>query len=193
MPTFFSNVRALPFVDYGSGGYPFYAQHPNPGFVLVGLNIRAGAWIDQVTPVFAELLDDGSLGPEVLGACFGGEGGMMRELRVMPGHIVTGIQTRSGSFIDAIRLLQSKWDGSTLNLAESRWTPWIGGWQHGGGVERPERILELSGTAVAIGIAGRSGQYLDNLTLVGADLVRVSGTAVAKGAERASRSSSLTA
>ncbi len=192
MPSFFSNVRSLPFVDFGSGGMPFYCQHPNPGFALVGLNIRAGAWIDQVTPVFAELMDDGMLGPEVSGPTFGGEGGMMRELRVHPGHVVTGIQTRSGNFIDAVRLLQCKWDGTTLNLTESKWTPWVGGWMNGG-VERPERILELSGGAVAIGTAGRASWYLDNLTLVGADLVRVSGTAVAKTAGRSSRSASVSA
>lgn len=192
MPTFFSNVRKLPFVDFGSGGMPFYCQHPNPGFALVGLDVRAGAWIDQVTPVFAELMEDGMLGPEVHGDSFGGHGGMMRELRVAPGHVVTGIQTRSGHFIDAIRLLQSKWDGSTLNLSESRWTPWVGGWQNGG-VERPERILELSGGAIAIGIAGRAGWYVDNLTLISADVVRVSGTAVAKSAGRSSRSTSVSA
>jgi hypothetical protein len=192
MPTFFSNVRALPFVDFSSGGMPFYCQHPNPGLALVGLTIRAGAWIDQVAPVFAELLDDGTIGQELHGPAYGGEGGMPRELRVAPGHVVTGIQTRSGSFVDAIRLLQSKWDGSAINLSESKWTPWVGGWQNGG-VERPERILELSGGAVAIGIAGRAGAYLDNLTLIGADLVRVSGTPVAKNTSRVSRSAAVTA
>jgi hypothetical protein len=192
MPTFFTNIRALPFVDFGSGGIPFYCQHPNPGFALVGLTVRAGDWIDQVTPVFAELLEDGTLGPEVYGQSYGGFGGSTRELRVAPGHLVTGIQTRSGNFVDAVRLLQSKWDGTSLNLSESKWTPWVGG-RNQGGVERPERILELSGTMIAIGVAGRSGGYLDNLTLVGAELVRVTGTAVAKSAGRGVRSPSLTA
>jgi hypothetical protein len=188
MPNLFTNVRSLPFVDYGSGGMPFYAQHPNAGFALVGLNLRAGEWIDQVTPVFAELLEDGTLGPEICGPSYGGFGGMARELRVHPGHVVTGIQTRSGNFVDAIRLLQSKWDGSSLDLATARWTPWVGGWSNGG-VERPERVLELQGTSIGIGIAGRAGHFVDNVTLIGADLVRVSGTQVAKSAGRSSRSS----
>lgn len=192
MPTFFSNVRTLPFVDFSSGGMPFYCQHPSPGFALIGLDIRAGAWIDQVTPVFAELLDDGTLGSEVWGPVFGGDGGIVRDLRVAPGHVVTGIQTRSGNYVDAIRLLQSKWDGSAINISESKWTPWVGGWLNGG-VERPERVLELSGGAVAIGIAGRAGSYVDNLTLVGADLVRVTGTAVGKSTGRGSRASAVSA
>jgi hypothetical protein len=192
MPALFCNVHSLPFVDFGSGGATFYCQHPNPGFALVGLDIRAGAWIDQVVPVFAELMDDGTVGQEVAGQAFGGYGGAARELRVAPGHVVTGIQTRSGNYIDAIRLLQSKWDGSSLNLQESKWTPWVGGWNNGG-VERPERILELSGATVAIGIAGRAGGYLDNLTLVGADLLSVTGSQVIKGTARGSRSASVSA
>jgi hypothetical protein len=192
MPNLFTNVRLLPFVDYGCGGMPFHFQHPGSGFALVGLNLRVGDWVDQIAPVFAELLEDGSIGPEVVGPTFGGYGGTPRELRVTPGHVVTGIQTRSGDFIDAVRLLQAKWDGASLDLTNARWTPWIGG-ANQGGVERPERILELSGTAVAIGIAGRAGAYLDNLTVIGAEMVRVSGTAVAKASHRASRTASVSA
>jgi hypothetical protein len=192
MPTFFSNVRPLPFVDFGTGGMPFYYQHPNPGLALVGLTVRAGDWIDQVTPIFAELHEDGTMGPEIQGPAFGGHGGTFSELRVSPGYVVTGVQTRSGSFIDAIRLMQSKWDGTTLHLTDSKWTPWIGG-RTGGGVERPERMIDLPGSGVAIGIAGRAGTYLDNFTLIGAELTRVSGTSVAKSAGRNTRSPSVSA
>ena len=188
MPILFTNVRPLPSVDVGSGGMPFAYQHGSSGFALVGLVVRAGSWIDQVTPIFAELLDEGSFGAEVLGPAFGGHGGGSGyELRVAPGHLVTGIQTRSGNFVDGVRLLQSRWDGASLNLSESRWTQWIGG-SAMGGVERPERIIDAAGTAVAIGIAGRSGAYIDNLTLISAELVRVSGTVVAKGPGRNARS-----
>jgi hypothetical protein len=179
MPILFTNVRALPCTDFGSGGMPFSHQSSNPGFALVGLVVRAGQWIDQVTPVFAELLEDGSLGPDVHGPAFGGFGGTPRELHAAPGHVVTGIQTRSGDFVDAIRLLQEKWDGSMLSAAESKWTAWVGS-PNQGGVERYERVVEPYGTAVAIGIAGRAGAYVDNLTLIGAELVRVSGTVIAK-------------
>src|SRR3954468_5334040 len=115
MPTMFANIRVVPSVDVSAGGMPFFFQTPSPGLALIGLDVRAGEWIDQVTPVFAEMLDDGSLGTEICGPAFGGQGGVVRELRVRPGHVVTGLQTRSGSFVDAIRLRQAKWDGASLS------------------------------------------------------------------------------
>ena len=172
MPTMFAKIRVVPSVDVSAGGMPFHCQAPSAGLALVGLDLRAGEWIDQVTPVFAELLDDGSLGSELYGASYGGHGGTVHQLRVQPGHVVIGLQTRSGSFVDAVRLLQSRWDGSSLALSESTWTPWVGG---RGGVERPERTFEPFGSAVAMGIAGRAGAYVDNLTIVGAELLRVPG------------------
>src|SRR5437016_5632905 len=99
MPILFTNARTLPSTDFSSGGMPFSYQPPSAGYALIGLNVRAGNWIDQVAPVFAELLDDGSLGQEIQGPSFGGTGGSPYELRVQPGHVVTGIQTRSGSFV----------------------------------------------------------------------------------------------
>src|SRR5260370_19949087 len=131
MRVFCNKGRGLSCGDLGWGGMPFYHQHPNPGFALIGLTLKAGDWIDQVTPIFAELLDDGTLGPEIQGPAFGGSGGMVRELRIAPGHLVTGLQTRSGSYVDAVRLLESKWDGSSLNLSDSKWTPWVGGYTNG--------------------------------------------------------------
>lgn len=47
---------------------------PQPGLALIGLAIRAGEWIDHVTPIFAELLEDGTLGPEIHGPSYGGTG-----------------------------------------------------------------------------------------------------------------------
>jgi hypothetical protein len=176
MPILFTNVRIAPSVDVGSGGMPFIAQPPHAGFALIGLQLRVGHWIDQLTPVYAEMLEDGTLGPAIYGQTFGGWGGTSHELRVSPGHVVTGIQTRSGHYLDAVRLLQARWDGS-LGASEATWTPWMGGV---GGVERLERIAEPYGNSVAIGIAGRAGVFVDNLTLVSAELVRVAGTPVAK-------------
>jgi hypothetical protein len=177
MPILLTNMRTLPSTDFSSGGMPFAYQPPTPGFALIGLVVRAGAWIDQVAPVFAELLEDGTLGAEHQGPAFGGYGGTPYELRVSPGHVVTGIQTRSGNYVDAIRLLQTKWDGTSLDISTTRWTAWIGA-PNQGGVERMERFVEPHGAAVAVGVAGRAGHYLDNLTLVSAELVRVTGTAV---------------
>ena len=175
MPVLFNNVRVVPSVDVGSGGYPFLFQPPQPSAALIGFAIRAGSWIDQIVPIFAELLEDGSTGAEQRGPAFGGAGGhTTTELKVQPGHVVTGLQTRSGTYVDAIRLYQTRWDGTQLVSSESSWTHWAGA-PGMGGVERAERMAEPIGIAVAVGIAGRAGGYLDNLTLVAGELVRVTG------------------
>ncbi len=176
MPILFTNVRIAPSVDVGSGGLPFVTQPPHAGFALVGLMLRVGSWIDQVTPVYAEMLEDGTLGPAIHGHSYGGHGGMIHELRCAPGHVVIGMQTRSGNFLDAVRLMQARWDGA-LQINEASWTPWMGGM---GGVERLERIAEPYGNTIAVGIAGRAGAFVDNLTLVSAELMRVTGSPIAK-------------
>jgi hypothetical protein len=192
MPVLFTNVHTLPSTDVSSAGMPFSFQPPTPGCALVGLVVRAGHWIDQITPLFAELLEDGTIGPQMRGPSYGGHGGTVQELQLSPGHVVTGIQTRSGDYVDAVRLLQAKWDGSTIEMTTAKWTQWIGA-PNMGGVERIERLVEPVGGAVAIGIAGRAGRYVDNLTLIGAEPVRVAGTAVARGNARTGRNSGATA
>lgn len=54
-----------------------------------------------------------------------------------------------------------------------------------GGAERVERIVEPYGVAVAIGIAGHAGCYVENLTLITGELTRVAGTAMGRGAKTA--------
>jgi len=184
MPILFSNVRTAPFVDFSSGGLPFTAQAPAPGFALVGLMMRTGAWIDQIVPLFAEMLEDGTLGPVVHGYSYGGFGGVPTHLQCSPGHVVTGIQTRSGSFVDAIRLYQTRWDGSLIS-SEAGWTPWCGG---PGGVERIARFAEPEGGGIAVGIAGRAGAYVDNLTLVTAEPLRIAAQPIAKATTRQGKS-----
>ncbi|MCU1280841.1 MAG: hypothetical protein JWM53_4387 [bacterium] len=187
MPILFTNIHTLPSTDVSSAGMPFSYQPPNPGFALVGLVVRAGHWIDQVAPLFAELLDDGGIGQQIRGPSFGGEGGSLHELMVAPGHVVTGIQTRSGDYVDAVRLLQAKWEGGAIDTATAKWTEWAGA-PNMGGVERIERLVEPQGGAMAVGIAGRANRYVDNLTLIAADVVRVAGTVIARGNARGARS-----
>lgn len=186
MPILFSNVRIARPMDPGHGGQPFHCHAGYPGFALVGLAVRSGAWIDQVTPIFAEMLEHGTLGAEFYGASFGGGGGSRRELRAAPGHVITGMQTRSGSFVDGIRLLQTPWDGE-LATSGSSWSAWQVG-DLGGGSERPDIVAEPAGHAVAIGITGRAGAYLDTLGLITADLTRFVGgsahVATARGSSK---------
>jgi hypothetical protein len=163
---------------------PFAAQAPAPGFALVGLMLRIGAWVDQVVPLFSEMLEDGSLGPPVYGQAFGGHGGLGTQIHCAPGHVVTGLQTRSGNYVDAVRLYQTRWDGSLIT-SESAWTSWAGG---PGGVERIARIAEPEGGSIAIGLAGRAGTYLDNLTILTAEPVRIAAQPIAKAGARTSKS-----
>lgn len=184
MPIITTNMRISPSVDFGSGGMPFFCPPPTPGFALIGIVVRTGHWIDQVTPIFAEMLEDGSLGPAILGPAYGGHGGVVQELRCAPGYVATGMQTRSGSYVDAIRLHQTRWDGA-LVASDASWTPWVGGL---GGVERPERLAEPVGGAIVMGVSGRAGQYVDNLTILSGEPMRVAGTSVAKATGRATKS-----
>jgi hypothetical protein len=160
-----SRICVLPAVDLGKGGQPFFDQPLGSHLALVGFELRVGAWIDRVTPLFVALHDDGSVGAERRGQTFGGSGGVGRELRVAPGCVVTGLQTRSGSYLDALRLEQARWDG--IALSDFAWTPWVGGV---GGALRPERSLRSISGALAIGITGRAEVYVDGLTLVGGEL-----------------------
>jgi hypothetical protein len=186
MPILLSNLHVARPTDHGHGGAPFTCYPSYPGFALVGLAVRAGSWIDQVTPIFAELLDHGGLGAEIYGPCYGGYGGSPRELRAAPGHVVTGLQTRSGSYLDGLRLLQTPWDGA-LAESGSSWTDWLLG-SAGGGHERPDLIAEPSGRAVAIGINGRAGWYVDALGIVTADYSRVAPTNAHAPSSRGSKS-----
>jgi hypothetical protein len=186
MPILFTNIRALPSVDNGVGGMPFAHQPAHPGIALVGLRLRVGDWIDQVSPIYAELLEDGTLGPEIHGPTFGGFGGQPTDLHCQPGHVVTGLQTRSGHYVDGIRLRQTPWDGSLSG--ESTWTRWVVG-GHLGGVERVERLAEPQGRTVAFGVVGRSGHYLDNFALVTGEIHRVASTTLTENTNRKGRES----
>ncbi len=177
MPILFNNVRVAPSMDFGTGGMPFMHHAPNSGFALVGFALRVGDWIDQITPIYAELSDDAQIGPELYGPSFGGHGGQPIELRVQPGHVAVGIQTRSGNFLDGVRIAQARWTGALL-AEEPTWTRWVTG-GHRGGVERQERIAEPFGRAVVIGVSGRSGHYVDNLTIVTAEPLRIAAAAAA--------------
>ena len=170
MSIFFSHMHTGPIVDMGFGGEDFVRLSPQPSCALVGLVIKAGAWIDRITPIFAELRDDG-IGDELMGEHIGGHGGYMRRmLRCSPGCVAVGIQTRSGNYVDAVRLLEAPWDGSRTGTP--RWTDWVGG-EHGGGAERTPFITAVDQGEVIIGLAGRAAGYIDALTCVVASCDKV--------------------
>lgn len=188
MPILLDHVRVLPSTDLGPGGSPFTLLAPQPGFALVGVRLRVGDWVDRVEPLFAEMLDDGRLGVEAAGGAAGGEGGLrVEELRAPAGHVVTGLQTRSGSYVDAVRLLVTRWSGG-LRASATTWTPWLGG-RAGGGVLREARLAVPQGRSVAVGVTGRAGRFVDALSLVSAEVtqLRPSATPVEKSPGRRRR------
>ena len=64
----------LPAIDGGSGDASFEDRCP-PGKYLVGLKIRSGAWIDQLTTVCAFVEANGYLSAAIDGPARGGNGG----------------------------------------------------------------------------------------------------------------------
>jgi hypothetical protein len=168
MSILFGNIQVGSVVDHGFGGEDFTRMSPHPGCAMVGLIVKSGAWIDRVTPIFAQLKEDGTFGLEFNGQSIGGEGGMTRRLlKLSPGHVAVGLQTRSGTYVDAVRLYEASWDGSTLG--QPRWTDWIGG--EGDAPER-QAFMPPDGH-VLIGVAGRAHRYLDALTGIAAAPERV--------------------
>src|SRR5262245_48538862 len=67
------------------------------GAVLVGLKIRSGAFVDGVTPIYADVRSDGLIADRKLpGRDIGGRGG--NEVDVLrPGHVVVGFNLRRGT------------------------------------------------------------------------------------------------
>ena len=164
-------------VNEGEAGY-FVAAPPHPAFVLVGLCVRTGAWLDAVTPIYSELLDDGRLGAEVMGPRFGGLGGTGESLiRASPGHLIVGIQTRGGAFVDALRLAEASWDGRELGVV--RWTAWTGG-DRGAGIERRPFLTAGAEREVLVGICGRARSYVEALSGVAATVHRISSAPLAR-------------
>jgi hypothetical protein len=167
MSILFGNIQMGPVVDHGFGGEDFTRIAPHPSCAMVGLIVRSGNWIDRVTPIFAQVREDGTLGLEFNGQPIGGDGGTMRRLlKVSPGHVVVGLQTRSGNYVDAVRLYEAPWDGNTLGTP--RWTEWVGG---DDGAERTPFMCTEG--HLLIGISGRAARYLDALTGIAAAPERV--------------------
>ncbi len=157
---------------------------PHPGFVLVGLRIHSAGYVAAVQPIFAELLDGGAHGSELLevpgvaspigraAAVTPMLRGAVRELRVASGRVVTGIQIRSRRYIEAIHLEETPWNGS-LRVEEARWTSWLGRAKKNG-PELAQGITEQKLRAIAVGIAVRSGLFIKDLGFVTAQAHRVS-------------------
>lgn len=90
-------------LDYhgGSGGGS-YGLSCNTGSVAVGLNVRAGSYVDRIEPVCAPVSADLSLGTTYTIGSAGGSGGGQTSLTCPTNEALVGIYGRSGNLLDRI-------------------------------------------------------------------------------------------
>lgn len=69
-----AQARGKEFAPVGAKGDGPYTARCRSGY-LIGLKVRSGAWIDQLTIICAEVSANGSLGPQRMGEPHGGGGG----------------------------------------------------------------------------------------------------------------------
>ena len=69
-----AQAKGKEFPPVGAGGDGPFTARCSSGF-LIGLKVRSGAWIDQLTIICADVSPDGSLGPQRMGQPHGGGGG----------------------------------------------------------------------------------------------------------------------
>lgn len=160
MPITFVEKDQMSGVDMQtSGGSPFSEDMGDPPHVLVGFEVRHGALIDGITPIYNELNDDGSLGVERTGSFYGGTGGQATRL-LNEGYVVVGLDCRQAQFEDNLAVVWHKWTPTGPDTSEEDKSQALGG--QGG---RPVQISARTGH-VGIGIHGRSGGFVDRLSLI---------------------------
>jgi hypothetical protein len=182
MPILFTNVRAVSATGSKGLGVPFLHRAPYAGCALVGL--RLGYGVSSIEPIFAELLDDGTMLLEDddtravsplrrwIEKSPLAKWSRSHDLHVAKGCVVTGIQIRGGRYINGIRLHQTPWDG-TLKTSEGSWTLWWRSKVRRGGTDRPKCFAETREGAVVIGIEGRADLFVSELSIVTANVQRV--------------------
>jgi hypothetical protein len=79
------------------------------GYVVIGLSLYQGLYIDQVAILWqrwtAKGLDNGDTDKS---SYTGGVGGGPEEIRAQPGHIAIGIHGKSGTLVDRISLITAR-------------------------------------------------------------------------------------
>lgn len=75
-----------------------------PFTALSGVIVRHGDIIDAVTPIYAEVAPDGTLGAAIEGNRYGGTGGGVTRLE-KEGHLITEIQLTRGSYFGASHVI----------------------------------------------------------------------------------------
>jgi hypothetical protein len=156
----------------GGGGGSFVARCPQ-GQLLTGFELRTGEWVDAIRLICVTPYGPADVGPPIAGGeRFGGNGGSLQQLpcpRNMP--IVTGMYVRSwgvetetvaslGLFCGVAATTQTQRDhydvlfqGQTIHFIRSP-------------PKRTQSTQLCPTSLVAVGINGRSGEWLDAVGLI---------------------------
>ena len=152
----------------GGNGGGYFRDACESGSYLIGLNVRHGAWIDNVQPVCARW--DGQFGTRYNGGSHGGGGGGPGQLFCPVGQIPTalGLEFNTGPFVATVGAACR--DAVTDALGKF---VEIGTRPNGEPTvpvqDQPRLALVFSscpGGEVAVGIHGRSGSFVDALGLI---------------------------
>ena len=144
----------------GAGGAPF-TMICGADRVLVGVDVRAGGYVDALALVCVEVSQDGSWAAELQRSNFvGGEGGSLRSLVCPRDHAVAVISGRSGAYLDNLRLGCRRLAKRRVLQGEVTWLDSAGG--RGGRAFGP---FDCPDGRPAVGFRGRSGGYVDAIQM----------------------------
>ncbi|MED1105007.1 jacalin-like lectin [Bacillus paramycoides] len=145
----------------GNGGGPFSEPLIAP-WVLVGFNVRYGDYIDAITPVYSAIDTNGRITGTREGATYGGDGGSPKSLIAQPSYVVTGIEGHYGELVYGFRLIFHRWGPSGIVVNDSYSSEYVGeAVTHRGS----NFNLQALDQGFIVGVAGRYGAYLDQISL----------------------------
>jgi hypothetical protein len=147
----------------GSGGTAFGPRACPEGYVLVGLYVLYGAWIDKVGGLCRRInVADGSWGNEESNT--GGNGGDNFGSKIMTqkcpsGSALKGFRARYGSFVHRIHMICQKLRSGGRTTGEITLEPWVGSVANSGPQEGGPH--NCGDAKPAMGFRGRAGTYVD--------------------------------
>jgi hypothetical protein len=147
----------------GSGGSS-YTRSCGTSAVLVGVQVRYGAWLDQMTPICRRFNADGTLGTDFTLSRIGGTGGGTVEQGSCPtGKLLTGLSVRWGTYIHQVILFCASWNAATKTRGSATMVDSTLGSNYGGSSSTG---LGCPSGQVAKAIKGKAGIYVDSLSMV---------------------------
>ena len=146
----------------GSGGDAFVTNCSDDE-VLVGVRVRADAWVDSIAPRCVKVTDAGAWQGTVRTlAVAGGTGGFPATRDCPRNYAVSGFSGRGSAFVNRLRLECRRLTSPTALRRNSapRQTAFVGG--RGGEAFEPFHCPE---DRPVTGLQGRAGGYVDQLQL----------------------------